>query len=93
MGILKCALIASKKSLSTHSVWFHFASDVTVSGTVIVNLDNSLVAELQVAGSGTKGDTLHIEGCFLPRGHRAFGQFKVTGALGGCKVAVLVPEG
>ena len=56
------------------------------------NIDNSLVADLQVAGSGTKGGTLHIEGFWLPPGHRAVGQFKVTGALGGHEVAVLVPE-
>ena len=71
-----------------------FASDVTVSGTVTwaIAIDASLVADLQVAGSGTKGGTLHIEGVWLPPGHRAVGQFKVTGTLGGHRVAVLVPE-
>lgn len=42
-----------------------FASDVTVSGTVDWNIDNSLVADLQVAGSGTKGApyTSRASGC------------------------------
>jgi len=71
-----------------------FASDVTVSGTVTwaIATDNSLVADLQVAGSGTKGGTLHIEGIWLPASHSDVGQFMVTGALGGHGVAVLVPE-
>src|SRR5262249_54909565 len=45
-----------------------FASDITVSGTVTwaIGIDASLVADLQVAGSGTKGGTLRIEGVWLP---------------------------
>jgi pimeloyl-ACP methyl ester carboxylesterase len=71
-----------------------FASDVTVNGTVTwaIATDGSLVADLQVAGSGTKGGTLRIEGVWLPPGHNGVGQFRVTGALGDHRVAVLVPE-
>jgi hypothetical protein len=71
-----------------------FASDVMVSGTVTwaVATDGSVIADLQVTGSGTKGGMLHIEGVWLPPNHQGVGQFKVTGVLGGHSVAVLVPE-
>jgi hypothetical protein len=67
-----------------------FAEDVIVNGTVIANFDSSLVADLTVSGPGTNGGSLHVEGNFLAAG--AVGKFRVTGALGGRHVAVLIPE-
>jgi len=68
-----------------------FARDVTVSGTVTWNTaDNSLVADLTVSGSGTRGGTLHVEGAWEAPG--PVGEFKVFGMLGGRRVAVLIPE-
>ena len=67
-----------------------FASDVTVDGTVMWGADLSLVADLTVSGSGTAGGTLHVEGTWETPG--PVGNFKVSGALGGQRVAVLVPE-
>lgn len=79
-----------------------FAEDVTVSGTATWSPgdtkylfggftgDFSFSADLTVAGTGTKGGTLHVEGKWLA--HGPVGKFKVTGTLGGQNVAVLVPE-
>jgi len=77
-----------------------FAEDVKVSGTVAYRPsppawlgtggDGSFTADLVVAGPGTEGGTLHVEGRWLARG--AEGKLEVTGTLGGKKVAVLVPE-
>jgi len=47
-------------------------------------------ADLVVTGAGTAGGTLHIAGFWNIPG--PVGYFKVTGALGGKQVAVLVPE-
>jgi pimeloyl-ACP methyl ester carboxylesterase len=67
-----------------------FSTDVIVNGTVIWGADNSIVADLTVSGTGTAGGTLHVEGFWLVPG--AVGNFRVTGRLGGKRVAVLVPE-
>jgi|SRR5687768_5736759 len=79
-----------------------FTTDVMVSGLVTwahVDIFGSggflpayrpLTADLVVSGPGTVGGTLHVAGSWLsndPDGH-----FSVTGALGGKRVAVLVPE-
>ncbi|MBV8146212.1 MAG: alpha/beta fold hydrolase [Gammaproteobacteria bacterium] len=70
-----------------------FATDVAVNGTVTwaSGSDMSLVADLVVTGSGTAGGALHIDGAFDAPG--PVGSFKISGVLGGRKVAVLVPEG
>ena len=67
-----------------------FAKDVTVNGTVVWGADLSLVADLTVSGVGTAGGTLHVEGTWQAPG--PVGNFKVSGALRGKQVAVLVPE-
>ena len=67
-----------------------FATDVIVNGTVMWGSDMSLTADLTVSGSGTSGGTLHIVGTFEAPG--PVGSFKISGRLGGRKVAVLVPE-
>ncbi len=78
-----------------------FTEDVTVSGTATWSPgssrwllgftgDSSFKADLTVAGAGTQGGTLHVEGKWLAPG--PVGKFKVTGTLGGKNVAVLVPE-
>jgi len=77
-----------------------FAEDVTVTGTVEYNPsspawlgttgDGSFTADLQVSGPGTEGGVLHVEGKWQVQG--PVGKFKITGALGGKSVAVLVPE-
>ena len=77
-----------------------FAEDVTVNGTVTwspgspallgFSGDSSFTADLTVAGTGTKGGTLHVEGKWQALG--PVGKFKVTGTLGGKNVSVLVPE-
>ena len=68
-----------------------FSQDVAVSGTLFWGFDDSVAADLTVAGPGTAGGTLHVTGFWLvpaPTGY-----FEVTGTLGGKHVAVLVPEG
>jgi len=67
-----------------------FSKDVTVSGTVTWVYNGALVADLAVSGSGTAGGTLHIEGTWQAPG--PVGNFKISGKLGGKRVAVLVPE-
>jgi pimeloyl-ACP methyl ester carboxylesterase len=67
-----------------------FATDVIVNGTVMWGSDMSLTADLTAAGSGTAGGTLHIAGALEAPG--PVGSFKISGRLGGRKVAVLVPE-
>jgi pimeloyl-ACP methyl ester carboxylesterase len=67
-----------------------FAKDVTVNGTLIWNTDRSFVADVTVSGPGSAGGTLHVEGFFEAPG--PVGAFKVSGMLGGRRVAVLVPE-
>jgi pimeloyl-ACP methyl ester carboxylesterase len=66
-----------------------FANDVTVNGTVVWG--STFQADLTVSGAGTAGGTLHVEGTFGAPG--PVGNFKVSGMLGGKRVAVLVPEG
>jgi len=68
-----------------------FATDVIVNGTVTWGSDMSLVADLTVSGSGTAEGALHIAGAFEAPG--PVGSFKISGELGGRKLAVLVPEG
>jgi pimeloyl-ACP methyl ester carboxylesterase len=72
---------------------FAFSEDVAVSGTVrwFFGSDASYSADLTVSGPGTAGGTLHVEGAWM--GWGAVGKLKVTGALGGRTVAVLVPGG
>lgn len=67
-----------------------FATDLTVSGTVVWGADLSFVADLSVSGTGTAGGTLHVEGTWEAPG--PVGNFKISGSLGGKNVAVLVPE-
>ena len=67
-----------------------FARDVAVNGTVIWGTDRSFLADLTVAGSGTAGGSLHVEGTWQAPG--PVGNFKVSGTLGGKQVSVLVPE-
>jgi pimeloyl-ACP methyl ester carboxylesterase len=77
-----------------------FAEDVLVSGTVEYHPgppawlgttgDGSFEADLEIAGSGTGGGTLHVEGKWQAQG--PVGEFKVTGTLGGRNVSALVPE-
>jgi len=74
--------------------------DVSVSGNVTWSPsspallgwpgDASFIADLTVAGPGTNGGQLHIQGTWQARG--PVGNFSVTGTLGGQAVAVLVPE-
>jgi len=68
-----------------------FTQDVAVSGTIIWPFDFSVTADLTVSGTGTVGGTLHIAGFW--QGPGPVGMFRVSGLLGGKKVAVLVPEG
>jgi len=68
-----------------------FATDVIVNGTVVWGSDLSFMADLKVSGSGTAGGSLHIAGAFEAPG--PVGKFKISGVLGGRRVAVLVPEG
>lgn len=68
-----------------------FATDVIVNGTLLWGSDMSLAAGLAVSRSGTAGGTLHIAGTYQASG--PVGSFKISGLLGGRKVAVLVPEG
>jgi hypothetical protein len=67
-----------------------FANDVMVNGTVLWRTDRSVVADVTVAGPGTAGGTLHVEGAFELPG--PVGTFKISGKLGGREVAALVPE-
>jgi pimeloyl-ACP methyl ester carboxylesterase len=68
-----------------------FANDVIVNGTAVWVWGSTFQADLTVSGPGTAGGTLHLEGTFIAPG--PVGNFKVTGMLGGKRVAVLVPEG
>jgi len=61
-----------------------------VDATVIWNYDGSIIADLNVSGTGTVGGTLHVEWTWQVPG--PVGNFSVTGSLGGKPVAVLVPE-
>jgi pimeloyl-ACP methyl ester carboxylesterase len=65
-----------------------FAYDVIVGGSVIWRDDKLFVADLRVRGSGTAGGELHVEGSWIGSG--PVRKFKVSGTLGGRKVAVLV---
>jgi pimeloyl-ACP methyl ester carboxylesterase len=69
-----------------------FAKDIVVNGTVTWAIagDLSFLADLAVSGSGTNGGFLHVEGKWQAPG--PVGRFKVSGALGGHTVALLVPE-
>jgi len=69
-----------------------FAKDVVVNGTINFanSTDSSVSADVNVSGPGTQGGALHIEGnwMFVAPG----GTFKVSGILGGRRVAVWIPE-
>jgi pimeloyl-ACP methyl ester carboxylesterase len=67
-----------------------FAADVMVSGTVFWGVDKSFTADLIVTGSGTASGVLHVEGAWQAAGF--VGDFKISGTLGGRKVAALVRE-
>ncbi len=67
-----------------------FSSDVAVTGFVTWRADNTLVADLRLHGEGTASGAIHVIGSWLAPGR--VGCFKVTGELGGLKVALLVPE-
>jgi pimeloyl-ACP methyl ester carboxylesterase len=67
-----------------------FASDVMVSGVITWRADNSFVARLTVRGPGTAGGNLRVEGSWEALGPAR--NFKVSGTLGGKRVAVIVPE-
>jgi pimeloyl-ACP methyl ester carboxylesterase len=67
-----------------------FATDVTINGSLVWGADRSFVADVIVSGSGTAGGNLHIAGTWEAPGQ--VGNFKITGMLGGRKVAALVPE-
>jgi pimeloyl-ACP methyl ester carboxylesterase len=67
-----------------------FAKDVTVNGTIMWGADKSFVADLTVSGTGTAGGTLHVKGTWEAPG--PVGNFRISGTLGGLRVAVLVPE-
>jgi pimeloyl-ACP methyl ester carboxylesterase len=67
-----------------------FANDVIVDGTIVWGADKSVVADLNVSGSGTAGGTLHVKGAWQAPG--GVGNFRISGSLGGRQVAVLVPE-
>ena len=82
--------IFRESSFTTTLTGCAFAADVIVSGTFKLESDNSLVANLVITGPGTAGGTLHVAGFWEAPG--PVGNFKVTGKLGGKKVAVLVPE-
>src|ERR1019366_1513595 len=66
-----------------------FAKDVSVNGTVMWGADKSFVADLTVSGTGTAGGTLHVEGTWEAPG--PVGNLRISGTLGGLRVAVLVP--
>jgi len=65
-------------------------TDVIVNAVITLESDDSLVADRVVAGSGTAGGTIHVTGFREAPG--PVGNFKITGTIGGKKVAVLVPE-
>lgn len=67
-----------------------FAEDVKVNGRVTWAPAGAIDAELDVAGPGTRGGHLHVEGTWQMPGPA--GVLKVTGTLGGSRVAVLVPS-
>ncbi len=66
-----------------------FVEDVKVSGQINWVPSGAVTADLDVAGSGTKGGHLHVEGTWQAPG--PVGVLKVTGTLGGSRVAVVVP--
>ena len=82
--------IFGESSFTTTLTDCAFAADVIVSGTFTLESDNSLVADLVITGPGTAGGTIHVAGFW--EAPAPVGNFKVTGKLGGKKVAVLVPE-
>ena len=67
-----------------------FATDVTINGSLVWGADRSFVADVIVSGSGTAGGNLHIAGTWEASG--PVGKFKISGMLGGRRVAALVPE-
>lgn len=69
-----------------------FARDVVVNGRVTweSQVTGAFSADLNISGTATAGGTLHVEGSWLAPG--PVGKFKVSGILGGRKVAALVPE-
>jgi pimeloyl-ACP methyl ester carboxylesterase len=67
-----------------------FSTDVGVSGTVTWGARRSVTADLALSGSGTTSGTIRISGTFQAQGRVK--NFKISGALGGRNVALLVPE-
>ncbi len=67
-----------------------FSTDVAVSGTIKWGAGRSLTADLSLSGSGTSGGTIHVRGKFEAPG--SVKNFRISGALGGKEVALLVPE-
>jgi pimeloyl-ACP methyl ester carboxylesterase len=67
-----------------------FAQDVIVNGTVTWGSDLSLTADLAVTGPGSAAGNLQVEGTWEAPG--PVGTFRISGSLGGRRVAVLVPE-
>jgi pimeloyl-ACP methyl ester carboxylesterase len=67
-----------------------FANDVTINGSLVWGADRSFVADVIVSGSGTAGGSLHIAGTWEAAG--PVGKFRISGMLGGRRVAALVPE-
>jgi pimeloyl-ACP methyl ester carboxylesterase len=81
---------AFDSSFTTTLTGCAFAADVVVSGTITIQSDYSIVADLVVAGPGTAGGAIHVVGFW--QALEPAGNFSVTGKLGGKRVAVLVPE-
>ena len=79
-----------ESSFTTTFTGCAFSTDVFVNGTITIQSDYSIVADLVVAGPGTAGGAIHVVGFW--QALEPAGNFKVTGRLGGKRVAVLVPE-
>ena len=86
LTLLDCAYTADV-SVSGLVTWAH--SDILEFGGLLAD-DRPLTADLIVSGPGTAGGTLHIAGSWQSNDPKD--NFRVTGTLGGKKVAVLVPE-
>jgi pimeloyl-ACP methyl ester carboxylesterase len=85
-GTIHTDYVAGSTTLSNCA----FSKDVIISGTINWSANPSIVADLVVSGPGTAGGTLHIDGTVQATG--PVGNLKVTGTLGGKRVAVLVPN-
>jgi hypothetical protein len=81
-------LIASTSTLRLAD--YLFAKDIMVGGTAVWRDDKSFSADLTVKGSGTSGGRLRLEGSWIGGGPA--GKFKISGMLGGRKVALLLSQ-